>query len=126
MTIHFEQLVREAVGVLPRHIKDAMDNVAFVIEDEPRPKKAREVGIRMHETLLGLYEGIPRTKRGPGYFGVLPDKITIFQKPLETLSRGNHQTLKKLVYDVVKHEIGHHFGFNDKELRAIERARSHV
>ena len=81
--LEFEKLVREALAKLPRRIRDAMDNVAFVVEKESHHKKAREIGIRINETLLGLYEGIPRIKRGSGYFGVLPDKITIFQKSSE-------------------------------------------
>ena len=63
-----------------------MDNVAFIVEREARSKKAKGVGIKINETLLGLYEGVPKTKRGAGYFGVLPDKITIFQQPLEELA----------------------------------------
>lgn len=116
----FEKLVRGAVEELPGKIKEAMENVAFVVEGEARRKKANEVGIRMNETLLGLYEGIPKTKRGAGYFGALPDKITIFQKPIEELAGGNKKALKKLVYEVVWHEIGHHLGFEEPDLRAIE------
>lgn len=105
---------------LPRHIREALNNVAFVVEQEPRRKKEKEVGIRVDETLLGFYEGIPRIKRGSGYFGVLPDKITIFQNPLEELSDGDENKLKKLVREVVQHEIGHHLGLDEEELRALE------
>ena len=117
---YFEQLIREAITALPRHIREVLDNVAFVVEQKPRRKKAKEVGIRMNETLLGLYEGIPRIKRDSGYFGVLPDKITIFQNPLEELSDGDEDKLKKLVREVVQHEIGHHLGLDEEELRALE------
>ena len=82
--------------------------------------KAKEVGIKVHEVLLGLYEGIPKTKRGAGYFGVLPDKITIFRQPLEELAGRDESKLKRLVYEVVWHEVGHHLGFNEKEIRALE------
>ena len=119
----FEKLVRDAIVKLPRRIRDAMDNVAFVVEKESHHKKAREIGIRINETLLGLYEGIPRIKRGSGYFGVLPDKITIFQNPIEELSGGDEKKLKRLVAGVVKHEIGHHLGLDEAELRSIERKR---
>ena len=70
--------------------------------------------------LLGLYEGIPKTKRGAGYFGVLPDKITIFQQPIEELAGHDEKKLKKLIYEVVWHEVGHHLGFDEKEIRALE------
>ncbi len=117
---NFEQLVREAIGALPAHAKIAMENVAFVIEKEARREKANELGIRIDEVLLGLYEGIPKTNRGAGYFGVLPDKITLFQKPIEELSGGDPNALKKVVTEVVRHEIGHHLGFNEEEIRALE------
>ncbi len=116
----FEKLVCDAIALMPRHIQEAMDNVSFVIEQNPRRKKAQEIGIRVDETLLGLYEGIPRIERDSGYFGVLPDKITIFQKSIEAFAGRNEDKLKKLIYEVVWHEVGHHLGLNEKEIRALE------
>ena len=100
-----------------------MDNVAFIVEREARHKKAKEVSIKVDEVLLGLYEGIPKTKRGAGYFGVLPDKITIFQQPIEELAGRDGKKLKRLIYEVVWHEVGHHLGFDEKEIRALEAKR---
>ena len=100
-----------------------MENVAVVVEKEARRKKAGEVGIRDGEVLLGLYEGVPKTKRGANYFGILPDKITIFQKPLEALSHGDPKKIQNLVCGVVWHEVGHHLGFSEKEIRALEKKR---
>ncbi len=120
----FEQLVREAIAALPEQGRKAMENVAFVVEGEARRKKGNEVGIRVNEILLGLYEGIPKTKRGANYFGVLPDKITIFQKPIEESAGRDENGLKKLIYEVVWHEVGHHLGFDEKEIRALE-AKKH-
>ena len=117
---HFETLIREAIEELPPKIKEAMENVVFIVEREARRKKASEIGIRVDETLLGLYEGVPKTGRGINYSGVLPDKITIFQKPMEELAGGNEKKLKELVYEVVWHEIGHHLGFDEPELWALE------
>ena len=117
--LEFEKLVREAIALMPRQIQESMDNVGFVIEQEPRRKKAKEIGIRIDETLLGLYEGIPRIERGSGYFGVLPDKITIFQEPIESL----HRSEKAIVYQIrntIIHEIAHHFGIDDDRLHEIE------
>ncbi len=119
----FEQLVREAICTLPEYARGVMENVAFVIEGEARRRKTNEIGIRVDEVLFGLYEGVPKTKRGAGYFGVLPDKITIFQKPIEEASGRNEDKLKKLIYEVVWHEIGHHLGFNEKEIRVLEAKR---
>lgn len=121
---HFEQLVREGIAALPAHAKTAMENVAFVVEGEARRKKANEVGIKVNEVLLGLYEGIPKTERGTGYFGVLPDKITIFRKPIEAVAGRDEKALKKLIYEVVWHEVGHHLGFDEPGIRALE-AKKH-
>jgi predicted Zn-dependent protease with MMP-like domain len=123
---NFEQLIREAILALPEHGRKAMDNVAFVVEREARRKKAKEIGIQVNEVLLGLYEGIPKTKRGASYFGVLPDKITIFQHPIEELAGCDEKKLKKLIYEVVWHEVGHHLGFDEKEIRALETKKRKI
>lgn len=83
----------------------------------------------MDEVLLGLYEGIPKTKRDAGYFEALPDKITIFQQLLEELAGRDEKKLKKLIYEVVWHEVGHHLGFDEKEIHALEakkRNKQHI
>lgn len=119
----FERLIVEALTALPLRVREAMENVAIVIEQEPRRKKPSETGVKRHEVLLGLYEGIPLIRRDSGYFGVLPDKITLFQKPIEELSGGDSNKLKKLVAEVVWHEIGHHFGLGDREISILEKKR---
>lgn len=122
-TDNIEKFVREAVEGLLAKTGNAINNVAFVVEDEPRRQKEGEALIKRNEVLLGLYEGIPKTKRGLGYFGVLPDKITIFRKPLEEMARGNKDRLRQIVFNVVWHEVGHHLGFGEKEIRELERKR---
>ena len=117
---NFEHIISAAISALPEHGRKAMDNVAFTVEKEARRKKAKEIGIQVNEVLLGLYEGVPKTKRGANYFGVLPDKITIFQQPIEELAGRDEKKLKKLIYEVVWHEAGHHLGFDEKEIRALE------
>ena len=122
----FERLIREAISALPEHGRKAMDNVAFIVEREARHKKTKEISIKMNEVLLGLYEGVPKTKRGANYFGVLPDKITIFQQPIEKLAGHDEKKLKKLVYGVVWHEVGHHLGFDEKEIRVLEAKKQKI
>jgi predicted Zn-dependent protease with MMP-like domain len=119
----FAQLVHQAVAGLSAAARGAMENVAFVLEDKVRRRKTREVGIRRDEILLGLYEGVPKTKRGADYFGVLPDKITLFREPLEQLADGDFAKLRRLVQDVVWHEVGHHLGFDEPAIRALEQKR---
>ncbi len=121
----FERLVVEAVAALPLRVREAMKNVAIVIEQEPRQEKLSEIGIKRHEMLLGLYEGIPLIRRSSGYFGVLPDKITMFQKPIEALSGGGEEKVTALVREVVWHEIGHHFGLSDPELHSLRSSSAY-
>ena len=121
--VEFEKLVSEAISAMPSHIQKAIDNVVFIVEPKFRHQKIKEVGVSTNEMLLGLYEGVPQIRRGSGYTGVLPDKITLFQEPLEELSGGDKNKLKQLIREVVEHEIGHYFGFDEAEIRAIELKR---
>ena len=111
----FEQLVKEALKKLPTFFKEKMENVDVVIENWPNPTYSRG------RLLLGLYQGVPKTKRGTGYTMVLPDKITIFKDPIELVSRGDEEAIKNLVVDTVQHEIAHHFGISDQRLRQLKK-----
>ncbi len=124
--IEFEKLVSEAISAVPSHIQKAIDNVVFIVEPRSSNQKKGEMNIATNEMLLGLYEGVPQIRRGSGYTGALPDKITLFQEPLEELSDGNKDKLKKLIREVVEHEIGHYFGFDEAEIRAIELKRKKI
>jgi predicted Zn-dependent protease with MMP-like domain len=88
-----------------------MSNVEIVVEPEPPAG----------EPLLGLYEGVPLTRRGSSYAGVLPDKITVYSGPLERMSRGNEARLRAEVRHVVLHEVAHHFGISDERLIELDR-----
>jgi len=116
----FGKLVDEAIQDLPEKIRKIMENVAIVIEDSPTREQLKSVGVRYNDVLLGLYEGIPQTRWGKGFGGNLPDKITIFQQPIESIARSQEE-IKDLVRDVVWHEIAHHFGFGEKEVKLLER-----
>jgi predicted Zn-dependent protease with MMP-like domain len=109
--IDFEQAVREALETLPAELRDAMSNVTVVVEDEP-PGGA---------PLLGLYQGVPLTRRGSQYGGVLPDKITIYRAPLERLYGADAALLREQVQRVVLHEVAHHFGISDQRLLDLDR-----
>ena len=119
----FEQLVSEAISALPPAGKKAMENVVFIVESEVRAGKAHEMNISRGQMLLGLYEGVSKLNRGTGYSGVLPDKITIFQRPIEILANGDKEKLGETVFDVVRHEVGHHLGFDERGIRAYEERR---
>ena len=118
----FEKLVEKALIDLPEKIREKMENIAICVEDTPSSSHLKKVGTRIKNSLLGLYQGVPRTVWGRESFPVrLQDKITIFQKPIEKLARSNEERIAQLVRIVVWHEIAHHFGFNEKEVRNLEK-----
>ena len=96
-----------------------LENVDIVVEDYPTPDELRKSEVGHNETLLGLYEGVPQTMRTSGYNMVLPDKITMFQKPIEARCSNEGQVYAE-VKKTLKHEIAHHFGISDERLREIE------
>ena len=118
----FEWLVAKAVADLPDELSERMDNIDIVVQDEPTSRQLADAGLRRGETLLGLYQGVPLTRRGRHYGMVPPDKITIFQNPIEARCRGE-TAIQREVQRVVKHEIAHHFGIGDARLRQLERKR---
>jgi predicted Zn-dependent protease with MMP-like domain len=116
----FERLVARAVDDLPEEFLERLENVDVVVEDYPTHDQLLKLGMEPGETLLGLYEGVPRTRRGGHYGLVPPDKITIFQRSIEAKCRysGN---ISAEVQRVVKHEIAHHFGISDARLHQLEK-----
>ena len=107
----FDETVTEAVDSLPADLRAFMSNVAIVVEQEPPDG----------QPLLGLYQGVPLTRRGRGYVGALPDKITIYQGPLERHYGTTSTTLRQAIRRVVLHEIAHHFGISDERLQELDR-----
>lgn len=120
----FERMVAEEFAKIPSGIREKLENVDFVLEDEATPGQRSSHGMRRGDELLGLYEGIPLSERKTGYFGVLPDKISLFKGPLERSSERDAEDVRKMVYDTLLHEIGHHFGFCEKDVRSLERKRA--
>ena len=106
----FELAVEDAVAALPGELREAMSNVAIVIEDEPPDG----------QPLLGLYEGVPLTERSSAYGGTPPDKISIYRGPLERLYGRDPGLLRDQIRRVVLHEIAHHFGISDERLEELD------
>jgi len=115
----FRQLVDEALETIPQRFRDAMQNIAIVIEDDPTPGQLEEVGIEPPDTLLGLYEGTPLTERAWGHGNALPDKVTLFQGPIEDSSDNEDDTVV-CIGETLIHEIGHYFGLSEEEIEEIE------
>jgi len=114
----FEKLVNEVIKTIPKKFLEKLDNVDIVIEDTPTPYQLRKLRARKNLIIFGLYEGVPKTKRWQ-YGQVLPDKITIFKKPIEKMARSEKE-VKEIVKNTVWHEIAHHFGMDEKRVREVE------
>jgi len=115
----FEKLVAEALASIPRRFRDAMNNIAIVVEDEPGSELLDEMDVEPGGTLLGLYQGTPLTERGSSYGNVLPDRILLFQGPLERES-DDLDDLVVAIGETLIHEIGHYFGLSEDEIEEIE------
>jgi len=109
--VDFEQALGDALASLPDDLRGFMSNVELVVEDEPPPGMP----------LLGLYQGVPLTRRTSFYAGVPPDNITIYQGPLVRLYGREPASLRDQIRRVVLHEIAHHFGISDERLRELDR-----
>ena len=118
----FELLVVKAVDSLPEELRTRWENVAIIVDEWPTQYQLNKARLGQGQTLLGLYEGVPLTKRGVHYGMVQPDKITIFQKPIESICK-NGDSMVQEIQRVVWHEIAHHFGIGEARLRQIEKTR---
>ena len=115
----FEQLVGKAIEGMPPEFQELLDNVAIFIEDEPSASLLHDLGMSPGDTLLGLYEGVPQTARVSSYDLVPPDRITLFQRPIEE-SCDTENEVEEQVRRTLLHEVGHHFGIDDDRLDEIE------
>jgi predicted Zn-dependent protease with MMP-like domain len=106
----FDELVAEAIDSLPDWVLGRLENVEILVEDRPP---------RREPNLLGLYHGIPLTKRGGGYAGVLPDTITLYRSTIERVAR-DEDHLRSVIAHTVEHEVAHFFGISDKRLRDMD------
>ena len=116
----FEEIVVSALRRLPKFFKKKMKNVDVVVENRAPRDLLSEMGLRSPSELLGLYQGVPLDRRGFYYGNVLPDKITLFQIPIESMCQTKEEVEEK-VKEVVIHEVGHYFGLDDDKLRELER-----
>lgn len=115
----FERLVADALATIPRRFRDAMQNLAIVVQDEPSAELLEEMEIEPPDTLFGLYHGTPLTERTWGYGNSMPDQILIFQGPHEREAE-NQDDLVVSIGETLIHEIGHYFGLSEDEIEEIE------
>jgi len=119
----FEDLLVRALSELPLEFQDKIENVDIVVEERPSREQLLESGIEHSDELLGLYEGLPLTERPRWYHMVLPDRITLFQEPIEAKCRSKEEVAEE-IRRVLCHEIAHHFGIDDDRLDVIENEKA--
>jgi predicted Zn-dependent protease with MMP-like domain len=115
----FERLVEEALRDIPKRFRDAMANVALIVEDQPPPHVLEDMDMEADDELFGLYEGTPLPERGASYGNTLPDRISIYQIPIEE-SCADDEEVRVCVAETVIHEFGHYFGMSEEEIEEIE------
>ena len=115
----FEEWADDAWENIPESIRSEFSNLVIMVEDEPTAEQLGTAGVPRDETLLGLYEGVPLDKRGWFYQMALPDRITLFQGPLERAGGD----IRQAIYETLWHELAHHIGMNEGEVRAAERRK---
>ena len=116
----FQALADEAFLAIPKRFRSRMRNIVIVVEDEPDPELLRDMDIEPPDTLFGLYHGVPLTERGWGDGNRLPDRIVIYQGPLERACEDDEDALFDEVCATIIHEAGHYFGLSEEEIEAIE------
>ena len=115
----FDAMVVRAIEALPAQFGERLANVEFGVEDAARPDDYARMRVAPGATLLGVYRGVPLTRRGARYNMALPDSIVIFRTPLRRIARDEADLYERIAH-VVRHEVAHYFGISDDRLREIE------
>ena len=117
--LEFERLVNEAVMLIPGRFRREMKNLALVVEEQPSPELLEEMEIEPPDSLYGLYQGTPLPERTWGYGNALPDRITLFQRPIEEDCEDENE-IRAAIGETLIHEVGHYFGLSEEEIEEIE------
>lgn len=112
----FESMISKSLKRLPYRFLNKLKNVAIIAQNEPSEFQKKQLGYSAGGCILGLYEGVPQIKRGY-YYRAAPDKITLFQKNIERAADNNEEKIKEIVQGTVWHEIAHHFGMDEEEIK---------
>ena len=115
----FTRLVAEAVRLIPARFRREIKNLALVVEEEPSPELLAEMEIEPPDSLYGLYQGTPLTERTWGWGNTLPDRITIYQRPIEE-DCDDEDEMRAVIGETLIHEVGHYFGLSEEEIEEIE------
>ncbi len=117
----FNKIVAEAIDGIPPPYIDRLQNVAFILEDEPSRRQTKALGLRCYDLLFGLYEGVPLPQRMSDT-KLLPDKITLFKKPLMSISKDIGELTKNIKH-TIWHEVAHYYGLGHKRIHELENKR---
>ena len=115
----FERLVLEAVTLIPKRFRSEIRNLALVVESEPSPALLEEMEVEPPDTLFGLYQGTPLTERTWAYGNTLPDRIVLFQRPIEDDCEDEDE-IRAVIGETLIHEVGHYFGLSEEKIEEIE------
>jgi len=115
----FEQLVAEAITLIPRRFRREMKNIAIIVEDEPSGELLEEMEIEPPDSLYGLYQGTPLPERTAAWGNTLPDCVTLFQRPIEE-DCDDDDDVRMVIGETLIHEVGHYFGLSEEEIEEIE------
>ena len=115
----FNALVEEALRDIPRRFREEIKNVAIVVEDAPSPELLTEMQIEPPDSLYGLYQGTPLPERSWGYGNALPDRVTLFQRPIQE-DADDHEDIIVCIAETLIHELGHYFGMSEAQIEEIE------
>ena len=115
----FEQMVADAVLTIPRRFRERIGNLAIIVEDEPGQDLLADMEIVPPDTLFGLYQGVPLTERRWDHGNTLPDRIVLYQRPIEDACQSDDEVVVSIGETLI-HEVGHYFGMSEEELEAIE------
>ncbi len=116
--VQFERAVKKAIEGLPEPFRSRISNLAVVVEDVAPPEVLDQLGLEDPQELLGLYQGVSLARRGFYYGNVLPDRISLYRKPIEAQC-SNQAEMIRLIQEVVLHELGHYFGLDDEIMEKI-------
>ena len=115
-----EAIARRVLDGLPQPFSDSVGEIVLLVEDFADERTLRSLGIEDPFELSGVYDGIPLTERSVEQSGTLPERVRLFRRPILDEWAEGHDSLEQLVTHVLIHEIGHHFGFSDEDMHALE------
>lgn len=115
-----DAIARGTLARLPSPFRESLDDVVLVIEEVADPDTARGLGLDYPMQLSGLYQGVPLNRRSVGMSGMIPERITLYRRPIIAEWRSTEFSLAQIVSHIVIHEVGHHFGFSDDDMHALE------